>query len=140
MEAADIGHLGFEHVITLLMIHSVSPHARRLVEKIFTDDPYLVDVRLDANSSNRSAEILAAYMKAIGYRLEFIKTRKFKIKPFLIQPFYRKYSNGYSKPFLLMDKNQQIKDMDEYLKWIEEQIEKIKAKPIMYQPFYLDDK
>lgn len=140
METANYGHIGFENIITILMIHSVSPHARRLVEKIFTDDPYLVDVKLDANSSNRSAEILMAYMKAIGYRLEFIKTKKMKIKPFLIQPFYRKYSNGYSKPFIILDKNQKIEDMEKYLEWVEEQVKKAEAKPIKYEPFYLEDK
>ena len=60
----------------MLMIHSVSPHARRLVENMFIDDPYLVDIKLDENSSNRSAEILNTYLKSIGYKLEFEKVER----------------------------------------------------------------
>lgn len=137
MENSDLGHVGFEHVIQLLMIHSVSPQARRLVEKIFTDDPYLLDIKLDKDSSNRSAEILNAYLKAIGYRLEFTKTKKKKIKPFTIKPFVIRASNKV-KPFIMMDPNVQFADFDKYLQWQVECQQKAKMKPFKMKPFMFD--
>lgn len=139
MESGDLGHVGFEHVITLLMIHSVSPQARRLVEKIFIDDPYLVDIKLDENSSNRSAEILNAYMKAIGYKLEFEKKRKNIIKPFMIKPFSRGKEPKVIKPILRLDDVQKIADIDDYIKWLVKCEEAKKRKPIMYKPFDYED-
>ena len=138
MENADLGHIGFEHVIVALMIHSVSPQARRLVEKLFTDDPYLLDIKLDKDSSNRSAEILNSYLKAIGYKLEFTKTKKQLIKPFLIKPFVRKTSRAV-KPFIIMDKNVQIEDFQKYLDWQIECERKAKTKPFRIRPFKFGD-
>ena len=134
MENSDLGHAGFEHVIELLMIHSVSPQARRLVEKLFTDDPYLLDIKLDKNSKNRSAEILNAYLKAIGYKLEFTKTKKKRIKPFMIKPFVIRASSQ-KKPFIMMDPNLKIADFDKYLDWQKECYEKGRRKPFKYKPF-----
>lgn len=88
MESGDLSHLGLENVVAILMIHSVSPKARRLVEKIYTGDPYRIDIKLDSESSNRKAEILNAYMKAIGYKFNFVKKRKKKISPYMMKPFY----------------------------------------------------
>lgn len=76
METADLGHIGMEQVISVLMIHSVSPQARRLVEQMLTDNPYDIDIKLDENSVNRSAQIANIYLKAMGYRLKFFKKRK----------------------------------------------------------------
>ena len=122
MEMGDLGHLGFENVITLLMIHSVSPHARRLVEKMFVDDPYLVDIKLDEDSSNRSAEILNTYLKAIGYKLEFNKTPKKLVKPFTIKPLARNpvKSKQLVKPFMMLDKNQNIQNLEDWLNYLYE--------------------
>ena len=76
MESGDLGHIGMENVLSVLMIHSVSPQARRLTEQLLTDDPYDIDIRLDDKSVNRSAQIANVYLKAMGYRLRF--TKKFK--------------------------------------------------------------
>ena len=65
-----------EYVLSALMIHSVSPQARRLVEQMLTDNPYDIDIKLDDNSINRSAQIANIYLKAMGYRLKFFKKRK----------------------------------------------------------------
>lgn len=138
MESGDMGHLGFEHVITLLMIHSVSPHARRLVEQIFTGDPYQINIELDEYSSNRSAEILATYLKAIGYRLKFCKIKKKRIKPFYIKPFFR---SGHQplKVINRLDENQVISDINAYIDWISECTKKKDAHPIQYRPINYDD-
>ena len=141
MEMGDLGHLGFENVITLLMIHSVSPHARRLVENMFVDDPYLVDIKLDENSSNRSAEILNTYLKAIGYKLVFTKTPKKLTKPFTIKPIARNpvKSEQLTKPFILLDKNQVIQDFENYMNWIFECERAKRRKPILFKPFWFED-
>ena len=76
MESGDLGHIGMENVVSILMIHSVSPQARRLVEQMLTDDPYDIDVKLDDNSINRTAQIANVYLKAMGYRLKFLKRAK----------------------------------------------------------------
>ena len=78
METNDLNHLGAGYVITNLMIHSLSPHARRLTEQMFTDNPFNIDIKLDDESSNRSAEIVNTYLKTIGRRLVFRKIKKFK--------------------------------------------------------------
>ena len=140
MEMGDLGHLGFENVITLLMIHSVSPHARRLVEKMFVDDPYLVDIKLDEDSSNRSAEILNTYLKAIGYKLVFEKTPKKKLKPFTIKPISRNPVGGQlTKPFMILDKNQNIQDFEDWMNYLYRQELAKNRKPIKFKPFWFDD-
>ena len=140
MEMGDLGHLGFENVITLLMIHSVSPHARRLVEKMFVDDPYMVDIKLDEDSSNRSAEILNTYLKAIGYKLVFEKTPKKKLKPFTIKPISRNPVGGQlTKPFMMLDKNQSIQDFEDWMNYLYRQELAKNRKPIKFKPFWFDD-
>lgn len=76
MESGDMGHLGMEHVVSVLMLYSVSPQARRLVEQMLVDDPYDIDIKLDDNSINRTAQIANIYLKVMGYRLKFIKKLK----------------------------------------------------------------
>lgn len=139
MESGDLGHSGFEQVVQLLMIHSVSPHARRLTEKLFTEDPYTVDIKLDDKSSNRSAEILNAYLKSIGFKLVFEKRRKIKNHPFLIKPFVRIDRIETIKPFLIM-KEESIRDLDSYYSKLNEINEKRRRKPFLFMPFYYEDK
>jgi len=87
METNDMNHLGAGYVITNLMIHSISPHARLLTEQMFTEDPYHIDIRLDDESTNRSAEIANTYLKTIGRRLIFTKRKKVRYK-ILQNPMY----------------------------------------------------
>jgi len=84
MEINSFNHIGPEKLIEVLLIHSVSPHARLLVEQFSTGDPYMMDIRLDHESTNRSAEIVQTYFKAIGLRLVFKKIAKKKVNPFTI--------------------------------------------------------
>lgn len=134
MESGDLSHLGLENVVAILMIHSVSPKARRLVEKIYTDDPYRIDIQLDSESSNRKAEILNAYMKAIGYKFNFIKKRKQKIAPYKIKPFYL-LDSPEKKMFYIIPEDEKVDP-----RILKEQIEAYK-KPHMYkiQPYIIEE-
>lgn len=78
MEEDDLSHMGIEYVVSNLMIHSVSPHGRRLVEQLYTGDPFHVDIRLDKESKNRSAEKFTTYLKTAGLRLKFTKVKKIR--------------------------------------------------------------
>lgn len=87
METGNLMHLGVERVIVNLMINSVSPQARRLIQQLLTEDPFNIDIKLNSDCKNRSAEILNAYLLAMGLRINFIKRRKKKEPAFLIPPF-----------------------------------------------------
>ena len=76
METNQLDHLGAELVVANLMIHSISPQGRRLVEQMYTCDPFSIDIKLDSDSKNRSAEIANIRMKVIGRRLKFEKIKK----------------------------------------------------------------
>ena len=137
MELGDLGHMGMEHVVEFLMIHSVSPHARRLVEQIFIDDPYLINIRLDKDSKNRSAEILAAYMKFLGYRLIFEKKRKHLIRPFKFKPFVQSFdiTKQPSREINFLPEGVRIKDFDAYLDRLCEVERYKKRRPFTIKPF-----
>ena len=77
METNNMAHIGVEALIANMMIHSLSPQGRRLAEHMYTDDPFHIDVRLNSDSRNRSAEIANTYLKTIGRRLKFTKIKKY---------------------------------------------------------------
>lgn len=76
METNNMAHIGVDSLIVNMMIHSLSPQGRRLVEQMYTGDPFKIDIKLDRDSKNRSAEIANTYMKTIGRRLNFVKKKK----------------------------------------------------------------
>lgn len=78
METMDLLHTGAENVITILMLYSSSPFARRLCESLLTEDPFKVDIKLNDMCKNRSVEILNTYLRTIGLRLNFKKVPKKK--------------------------------------------------------------
>lgn len=80
METNNFDHIGADIVIANMMIHSLSPHGRRLAEQMYTGDPFNIDIKLDSESKNRSAEIANTYLKTIGRRLRFVKRRKVRHK------------------------------------------------------------
>ena len=80
MEINNYNHLGPEAVIENLMIHSVSPHARKTVKQMYTCNPYNINIRLDNEATNRGAEIINTRLKTIGRRLVFKKVKKERIK------------------------------------------------------------
>lgn len=86
MEQGDLIHMGVETVILILMLYSTSPHGRRLSESLLTGDPFNIDIKLDMDSRNRSVEILNAYLKTMGLRLNFKKVYKEIITPAYFKP------------------------------------------------------
>lgn len=104
MEIADLLHIGAETVITNLMLYSSSPHARRLISHLLTDDPYNIDIKLDNNSKNRSVEIVQAYLKTMGLRLVFKKIPRRKTNPVTIRPVkFVKNNKPFIKPVKFKD-------------------------------------
>ena len=73
MEIADMASIGMDYIVSILMIHSVSPRARRLLESALTGDPYNINISLTDDCANRNVEILNAYLKTMGVRLVFNK-------------------------------------------------------------------
>ena len=80
-------HIGAEVIVANLMIHSVSPHARRLTEQFYTHDPYNTDIMLDEESRNRSAEEVETYFKTCGIRMKFCKVKRRTVRPLAQNPF-----------------------------------------------------
>ena len=126
METNNMAHIGVEPLIANMMIHSLSPQGRRLVEQMYTGDPFHIDIKLDSNSKNRSAEIANTYLKAIGRRLTFIKKPK-DITKITISPVSFDY-DIYKVPVYFVPENQRKKfDFEKDFKE-RERIEKLKKK------------
>lgn len=126
MESGDFDHMGAEYVVINLMLHSLSPHGRRLVEQVATGDPYNVDVKLDSKAKNRSAEILNTRLKTMGYRLVFNKIKKNKKYAFLT-PAVEFGMNSPDAKVLAVEEMDSGYDFDHWYKTIAE-IEEIKKK------------
>lgn len=86
MELGNLEHLNPETVVTMLLLHSASPHGRRLAVKLSTEDPYDVDLRLDENCVNVNVEIAQAYLKTMGIRQIFKKTLVEMFRPAWFSP------------------------------------------------------
>jgi hypothetical protein len=82
METGDLAHIGTEVVVNNLLLVSASPHARRLCEKLLTNDnPVDINIEVDNESVNRGAEIVNTYFFTMGIRLKFIKKPKKQRNP-----------------------------------------------------------
>jgi hypothetical protein len=125
MEISDLLHLGIEYVVSALMIHSVSPKARRLCEQMLTGDPFIPNIRLDEESSNRNVEILNSYLKTKGLRLVFNKIPK-KKKQFVEFGVSRSNPNIPREPFVMFRNKEEVFDIDEYYQRREEAKERKK--------------
>jgi hypothetical protein len=131
METADFQHIGMEYVITNLMIHSASPKARRLVEEMLTGDPFAVNIELDKDSTNRNVEIVNAYLKTKGLRLQFKKIKKIR-KPMVKFNMVSIDKNKFSKSLVkFVDKNETF-DFDNYYKQLNA-VEELKSKVMVKQ-------
>lgn len=117
MEILDLDHLGPDVVIATLLLHSVSPHARKLVEQFSIGDPYSTDIKLDDESVNRQAEEVETYLRAIGLRLKFTKHPKKMINPFK-QFMYKGNSFTYQSPFIKIP--EEYKTEEEKKKYVKE--------------------
>lgn len=133
MEISDLLHLGIEYIVSALMIHSVSPKARRLCEQMLTGDPFVPNIKLDEESTNRNVEILNAYLKTKGLRLIFNKILK-KKKPFVEIGVSRNNPNRPKEPFVMFRDRNETFDIDEYYQKREECKER-KQKAFVTMPF-----
>lgn len=89
MENGDLTHISIELVKEMMMLYSSSPHGRLLMQKLYTDDPYDVDIKLDEKSIDRSAEIFNVRFKTMGLRLKFTKVPRKYNNPILRYPLYK---------------------------------------------------
>lgn len=71
METGNLMHLDPEVVVTTLMLYSISPHGRRQFKNLLVDDPFNIDIKLNEDCSNRSVEIINAYLLTLGLELVF---------------------------------------------------------------------
>ena len=78
--------MGIERAVEVLMLYAASPQARMLYEQAMTGNPYNVDIKLEDDSTNIGAEILATYLKTIGLRVVFNKIPKKKRVPIYKNP------------------------------------------------------
>lgn len=140
METGDLAHAGMDVVVAILMTHSVSPHARRLVEKLLIDDPYDINVKPDETASNRNVEILNAYLKTMGLRLVFRKKPKKRTQVVSI-PVVSMIQKPMTKVVTMLDKNQNLDYLEELYKRQDELEEKQKNSVVttkvvtMYKPY-----
>ena len=51
METNNMAHIGVDALISNMMIHSLSPQGRRLVEQMYTGDPFHIDIKLNSERS-----------------------------------------------------------------------------------------
>ena len=141
MESGDLNHAGAESIVLNFMLHSISPHGRRLVEQVAVGDPYNVDVKLDTKAKNRSAEILNARLKTMGYRIRFKKKLKKKKYAALIEAiFFEDYDPNTLRDALVF--NQSTEDIKHYhktLKKIEDIKKKKRLKPALIFSEKMDD-
>lgn len=93
MENGDLTHMGVPIVKEMMMLYSSSPHGRLLMQSIYTDDPYNIDIKLDENSVDRSAEIFNTNFKTIGLRMKFTKKRRVYNNPIQKAPMYHDYTS-----------------------------------------------
>ena len=114
------------NVVINLLLHSLSPHGRRLVEQIATGDPYDVDVKLDSKAKNRSAEILNTRLKTMGYSLVFSKTKKVK-KYAILEPAVEFGGNSPDSKIQAVEIMEPGYDFEHYYKTMAE-IDELKKK------------
>lgn len=137
MESGDMTHMGIEIVMTMMMLYSSSPHGRLLIRKLYTDDPYDVDIKLDEDSTNRSAEIFNVYFKTMGLKIKFVKIPKNKVPKIMRQPVYYN-DKPVINPVMYVNKEETGFDINEDNNRMLEIEQKSKNIPIIREPVYYD--
>lgn len=139
METNNMCHIGPDAVITNMMIHSLSPQGRRLVQQMYTEDPFDINIRLDSDSRNRSAEIVNVYLKTIGRRMKFIKKYKKKRTPFTLSPFNFS-QDPFRSPFEYVPEEYRSPEGLKELQKIRDKREKSNKKKNLHSPFVFDSR
>lgn len=122
MESYDIAIIGMDALIRILMLHSVSPQARRQIKNALHGDPYNLDVNLDDLSVNRNVEILNAYMKTKGLKFVFVR-KKIKQKQAIMLDYDLISENALTRNAMMVTNNQDILSKD-YLDNLEKEFVK----------------
>lgn len=108
METGDLLHAGVEPVIVNLLLMSLAPKARRKLGTELLEGPIFdIDSRLPEDASNRSVEILNAYLTAIGLKLVFKKVPK-RIKNPLIFENSLAINNTKNSPLIYYNNNSRM--------------------------------
>lgn len=76
MEISALTHIGDDINVIMLMLYSTAPIGRRSIKDLLTKNPNNIDITLSSDAKSRSAEIVNAYLKAIGLKLSFEKVPK----------------------------------------------------------------
>lgn len=141
MEIDVLSDVGIEYVVAVLMIHSVSPQARRLCEQMITGDPFDINIQLDNDSTNRNVEILNAYLKVKGERITFKKIPKEKVA-LISQPLIKFIKNSpYAKPLMKIVSEDENFDFDGFYERLAK-VQEMRSKQLFTQDlikFELDD-
>ena len=141
MESSDFGHLGMETFIKILLIYSLSPQAREDMEKLWTEDPYEIDIKLGPNCRNRSVEILNAYLKTIGLRIVFEKHPKQVNQPIKFTPIKFKEDEKDGVPIIKFMQEGMEEDPIGYFEGNTRYVEHLKNAVINFNPIvFYDDK
>ena len=138
MEMGNFSHIGSDLASQILMIYSTSPLARRLCSEIETGDPFNIDVKLDMDSKNRNAEILNVRLKTKGLRLRFVKRKKIKVHPIMIDPIgFLEKPGALIEPIKIVPPGEKF-DVDKHIERLLD--EKNHPYPIVIDPllFYPD--
>lgn len=130
MEINNLNHLGVEPVIENLLIHSLSPKARKSVRQLYTCDPFKVDIQLDNESTNRGPEIINTRLKTIGRRLVFKKIPKLRHKLTIAPISFEK--EPIRTPIHFIEEN--ISDINQFYKELDEMEVRKKNDKDMIQP------
>ena len=130
MEINNLNHLGVEPVIENLLIHSLSPKARKSVRQLYTCDPFKVDIQLDNESTNRGPEIINTRLKTIGRRLVFKKIPKLRHKLTIAPISFEK--EPIRTPIHFIEEN--ISDINQFYKELDEMEARKKNDKDMIQP------
>jgi hypothetical protein len=98
---------------------------------MLTGDPFAVNIELDKDSTNRNVEIVNAYLKTKGLRLQFKKIKKIR-KPMVKFNMVSIDKNKFSKSLVkFVDKNETF-DFDNYYKQLNA-VEELKSKVMVKQ-------
>lgn len=130
MEINNLNHLGVEPVIENLLIHSLSPKARKSVRQLYTCDPFKVDIQLDNEATNRGPEIINTRLKTIGRRLVFKKIQKLRHKLTIAPVSFEK--EPIRTPIHFIEEN--ISDINQFYKELDEIEARKKNDKDMIQP------
>lgn len=134
MEIGNMSHAGHGLIAEMLMLYASSPLARESYAELMTGDPFNIDIKLDDNASNRSAEIVQTLLKAIGKRIFFEKKLKEYNAGIQIYPMKYNADRDPIKPIIFYDP----KAGPEAIQYVLDVARKDVIRPIIIDPLYFN--